>query len=275
MKAWVRRHTPPEARNLYRRLFGQGGVSTAVELARLRRQPRYEPGQTDLLGTPTEYADAASFLSSYRAIFVDRCYAFPTNTTGANVTMMDCGANIGLASIATKLDHPEARIVAFEPDPQLLMIAQRNIARWGLDDVELVQAAVWIDEGTLPFKPDGADAGQVLPPAVGARGTTTVPTIRLRDRLGEPIDLLKLDVEGAEVDVVLDCAPRLHQVNRLFVEYHSWIGREQRIDELLSVLRSSGFRTHLQSEFASPRPFTRLPTDAGMDNRVNVFAWRP
>lgn len=274
MKAWVRRHTPPEARALYRRLFGQGGLSTAVELARLRRQQRYEPGQTDLLGTPIEYADAASFLSSYRAIFVGGCYGFPSNTTRPNVRMMDCGANIGLASIATKLDHPEARIVAFEPDPQLFMIAQRNIARWGLDDVELVQAAVWIDDGTLRFKPDGADAGHVLPSAPEEADTTAVPAVRLRDRLVEPIDFLKLDIEGAEVDVVLDCTPKLHQVERLFVEYHSWIDREQRIDELLSALRSSGFRTHLQSEFASPRPFTRLPTDAGMDNRVNVFAWR-
>ncbi len=50
-----------------------------------------------------------------------------------------------------------------------------------------------------------------------------VRTVRLADYLiGDRIDLLKIDIEGAEVPVLEDCAARLDWVDRVFVEYHSF-----------------------------------------------------
>jgi hypothetical protein len=74
-----------------------------------------------------------------------------------------------------------------------------------------------------------------------------VRTVRLRDYLDQPIEFLKLDIEGAEVPVLLDCSDRLEQVEHLFVEYHSFIGLPQPLDCLISILRSAGFRFYARN----------------------------
>ena len=48
-----------------------------------------------------------------------------------------------------------------------------------------------------------------------------MPTCRLRDYLTQRVDLLRLDIQGAEVDVLLDCADLLGHVQYLAVDYHS------------------------------------------------------
>jgi hypothetical protein len=86
--------------------------------------------------------------------------------------------------------------------------------------------------------------------------------------------MLKLDIEGAEVDVLLDAAGHLGGVQNLFVEYHSYVGKEQRIDEILRVLQQAGFRVHLQPELVADQPFVQQLESYGMDHRVNIFGFR-
>jgi hypothetical protein len=122
----------------------------------------------------------------------------------------------------------------------------------------LVDRAAWTSETTLDFFREGADAGRLQQPL--ADGTRcTVLTVRLRDYITQRVDLLKLDVEGAETDVVLDIADRLVDVRRVFVEYHSFAGQPQRLHELVGVLHASGFRQ---------------PLNLGMDLQLNIFAYR-
>ena len=61
-------------------------------------------------------------------------------------------------------------------------------------------AAVWTSTGTLTFQCEGSDSGMISSlPARSAAARTTVPSLRLRDVIEEgPVDLLKLDIEGAE-----------------------------------------------------------------------------
>ncbi len=59
-----------------------------------------------------------------------------------------------------------------------------------------------------------------------SRMTATVGAVRLRDLLTEPVDLLKMDIEGAAVDVLMDCADRLLLIKRLVVEYQFFEGQE-------------------------------------------------
>jgi len=101
-----------------------------------------------------------------------------------------------------------------------------------------------------------------------------VPSVRLLDYIDDRIDFLKLDIEGSEVEVLLDCKERLDLVDHLFVELHSYVNRRQRLDEMLSVLVESGFRYHIQPELVSERPFLTRYNDNGMDQRLNIFAYR-
>jgi FkbM family methyltransferase len=253
------------------------------ERARLRALPRYEPTATDLLGQPLRVPDAASFLSAHQAIFEQGIYAFETGHDAPRI--LDGGANIGLATLYWKRRHPGARITAFEPDPAIFEVLAWNCRTHGLHDVELVPRGLWSQDGTLRFAPDGADGGHVTPAGheteatheeAAAAGTTSVAVTRLRPYLEAEarVDLLKLDIEGAETEVLLDCDGALGHVQRVFVEFHSYVGQEQCLDDVVGVLARAGFRLHAQPELVSPQPFVRHLDDHGMDHRLNLFAYR-
>jgi Methyltransferase FkbM domain len=96
--------------------------------------------------------------------------------------------------------------------------------------------------------------------------------LRLRAYPTGRVDFLKLEIEGAEVDVLLDCADVLPNVRNVFVEYHSFATEEQRLDELLTLLKTSGFRVYIQTAICPPQPFVATPSHLGMDLQLNVFA---
>lgn len=244
-----------------------------LEIARLESIPRYEPATTSLLGETLRLVDSASFLSAYRQIFEQDLYSFRPQVS--HPLIIDCGANIGLAVIYWKRQYPAARIVAFEPDPNVFEALAWNCKQLEIEDVQLLNKAVWNQEGELSFCPDGADAGHLAYQDLNAaQSSMQVGTLRLRDYLNEEIDLLKLDIEGAEIEVLRDCQDLLHNVNHLFVEYHSFLGREQHLDEIFSILKKSKFRIHIKSELVTANPFTDKFSYAGMDNSLNVFAYR-
>lgn len=246
---------------------------TELKLWYLETRPRHRPGSVRLDARAISYVDGPSLASAYRAIFLDRIYDLPAGL--ARPTIIDGGANIGLACLRWLDLHPSARLIAYEADPRIAAVARENTAAHPA--VEVVSSALWIEEGEVTFHVEGADAGRIDAGQSGAAPSVTVGAVRLADVLADVgrVDLLKLDVEGAEVDLVLDAKDSLAAVDRVFVEFHSFVARDQRLDELLAVLRAAGFRTFVQSEFVSPRPFSLSVEDAGMDLRVNIFAVRP
>jgi FkbM family methyltransferase len=242
------------------------------ELKRLREAQRYEPGTTTLLGSPTRYVDSASFLSAYRAIFEEEIYAFEPNRDDPRI--LDGGANIGLATLYWKYQFPRAQITAFEPDPQIFRALEWNTEQHGHKDVALNQKGLWSEDGELKFQSDGVDGGHVADATTEESDGQKVPVTRLVSYLEGRVDMLKLDIEGAEVEVVLDAVGHLGSVQNLFVEYHSYVGKEQRVDEILRVLREAGFRIHIQPELVAGQPFVQRLESYGMDQRLNIFAYR-
>lgn len=243
------------------------------EIKRLHLFPRYQQDSTDLLGKSVRLVDGASFLSAYRQIFERELYCF--STSRENPKIIDCGANIGLCILYWKQLYPAAHITAFEPDPNVFEILVWNCKHWELTNVELINKAVWSSETELPFWAEGADAGRLLENSeLNDKSSTTVLTTNLRDYLQEAVDFLKLDIEGAETEVLLHCADCLQRISNLFVEYHSFIGKEQEIDAILRVLRHADFRIHIQPELVSQKPFMERLNKEGMDQRLNIFAYR-
>ena len=125
---------------------------------------------------------------------------------------------------------------------------------------------------TLPFVSEGADAGRITTSPVSQ--TIEIAAVRLKDYLSEPIDFLKMDIEGAETEVLCDRADSLSNVSNLFVEYHSISGQRQTIDRLLATLIGAAFRVHIHSTFTSSNPFSSIDEIFGMDLQLNIFACR-
>lgn len=262
-----------------RRLWPSPAVAAWRRLeAEAAQRPRYTPGRVRLMDLDLEYADAASLAPQWHDLFVRETLAFEAGT--ASPRILDCGANVGLAALWLKRRYPGARITAYEADPALAAMCARNLARNGAADVELIAAAVWREAGTVAFRCEGADSGAVEVVAADTPGAVErVPAVRLRDVVArEPVDLLKLDIEGAELAVLEDLAGCWASIRAIHLEVHDFDPRLRRLPRCLLLLEQAGYVVALDDLF----PATWRPSGApcGPFRRavpswvVLVRAWR-
>jgi FkbM family methyltransferase len=211
--------------------------------------------------------DLPSFVWQFKELFVDEIYKF--DSIHQEPIILDCGANIGTSCLYFKSIFPRAKIKAFEADRDIVDILQTNLSTNGIDDVEVIDRAVWIDDGGVEFSSEGADGGSIY----GDDNLTKVDSIRLRDYLEDirHIDMLKMDIEGAEYEVLRDCKGSLDGVKNLFVEYHSWSATDQKLSEILQIFEESGFRYHIESLTKRVHPFIDDQSDKDMDLQLNIF----
>jgi len=263
-----------------------GRMRRELRLDALRRRlERANPGDVFEFpgGISLRITDGANAYMQYKDEIVRRNYAF--TTTRADPLVIDGGANMGMFSIATRRDHPGARIIAFEPDPALLGLLRENLDRNGVRNVTLVGAALGAVDGEMAFAADGRAAGALAdagaraagaPSATG--GTTRVRVVRLSAHLGEEVDFLKLNIEGAELEVLREAADagRLRNVRAMVFEYHGWPGGEQRLGPILSLLDAQGFRYLVHDLDDQTNPVTKPPfrEPAGAPWFALVSAWR-
>lgn len=251
------------------RAFGLVGM---FRLERLRRAPRYREMRVRIWGHSLRVVDGPSAYWAIRSIFMDGEYAFRSDSGTPRI--VDAGANIGLSVLYFKQQHPNSSVIAFEADPHVYAVLQENMHTFGCDGVVLINKAVWNLDGEVQFAADGADGG-TLESHVPATHTVTVQATRLRHYLREKIDLLKIDIEGAETEVLEDCADLLGNVRLLFVEYHSRVDRPQSLHRLLRVLADADFRVTVQPVYQPARqPFLQESVRVGMDLQLNIYATR-
>ena len=128
----------------------------------------------------------------------------------AGMTVLDVGAHVGQYTLlASGLVGPAGRVIAFEPHPVLGRVLRRNASRAGCQNVTVLPVALGRapGPGTLVLHPSDNFGGSSLRPdeasAHHARATVEVTTLdEALDRLGGPVHLAKIDVEGAELDVI-------------------------------------------------------------------------
>ncbi len=271
LKQQVVRFAPPQLVHWGKCLLDKDYRRTSYHLKQLESVPRYQPSVTTIFGPPFEIADSASFLSTFQQLFKEQIYRFDSTT--AEPLILDCGANIGLSVLYFKRLYPKSRIIAFEADEAIFHILSRNVKNFGFEDVQLINRAVWSSLTQLDFTSDGADGGRLS--VAGDKTGHLVPTVRLRDYLDRRVDFLKLDIEGAETEVLRDCAEQLVNVGAVFVEYHSFDNQPQTLHVITEVLTRAGFRLHIQAPMSAPQPFVRCNPEMGMDMQLNIFAFRP
>lgn len=246
----------------------------AEELAREKKMaaiPRYVNTTIDFHNHTLHITDIASFNFIKKELFDEHIYRFVSKSNTPYI--LDCGANIGMGIIYFKELYPKAQIVAFEPDDAVFSVLSKNIESFKLDDVTLVKKGLWNEETTLHFHSEGADGGRISDNPND--NIIKIETTRLRNYLTKPVDLLKIDIEGAELTVLEDSKDLLHHVQNLFVEYHSFVNAPQQIDSLLSLLIQSGFRLQISSPgLSSKSPFVKRNTYNGMDMQLNIYAFR-
>lgn len=222
-----------------------------------------------LLGKHLETNSPFWTLHGIKEIFVDKMYEFKTATDSPRI--IDCGANIGLSTIHFKRAYPGASITAIEPDSTICAMLKKNLQSFGFNDVIVLCKAAWTDDAGVNFISSGGVGGRINS---STKQDIITPSVRLRDLLQEPVDFLKIDIEGAEYDLLKDCADSLGNVKNLFIEYHSMEKNEQQLDQILKFLKDAGFKYYIKEAWDNqPHPFINERRNI-YDLQLNIFAYR-
>lgn len=191
------------------------------------------------------YPNQQEYRSLKHEIFTQDTYYFESENPQPKI--IDAGAHIGMSTLYFKKLYPHAHIIAIEPNPESIYALETNIFINQLDDVTVTPKALSSHEGEEQFYTD-ATADHWDSTASFTKGawtgdqdtdSVTVPTIRLSQFLDSSVDLLKLDIEGAEQEVLFESQHLLHNVSQLFVEFHPT--PSQSLPKVLELLEDAGF----------------------------------
>ncbi|MFV0539037.1 MAG: FkbM family methyltransferase [Dysgonomonas sp.] len=248
------------------KIYGPLGISHK-EIKRLKKEQGEK--KTSLLGKNISITNFFWYIHGLNEIFLDETYRFKSDKKSPLI--IDCGANIGLSVIYFKRLYPDSEIIAFEADQNIADILASNLSNFGINDVKIESKAVWTANTILSFKSDGAVGGQI---ADDTEDTMKVEAIRLKDFLSSEVDFLKIDIEGVEYEVLKDCEDSLTNVKNIFIEYHSFLKNEQKLDEILHILKRAGFKYYIKEAWNNmPNPYIDS-RKSHYDLQLNIFGYR-
>lgn len=215
-----------------------------------------------VLGATIKVADYSTFLGLLSEIFFQRIYFFEASTPSPLI--VDAGSNIGMSILFFKRLYPRCRVIGFEPDPQTFQLLRVNVERNGLQGIELHNKALHASEGEINFYTDADRIGSGKMSTVRERFPDSanrvvqcqkVDAMRLSTYIQEEIDLLKMDVEGAEIAVISELAQtgRLRFIKEMYIEYHHHLNvDEDKLSQMLRPLEDNGFGYQISSSSELP-----------------------
>lgn len=184
--------------------------------------------------------------------------------------IIDCGAHIGLATLFFKLRYPDAKITAFEPDPTNFALLKGNVGLF--DDIELVNKALFDEEGELAFQSDRQSMSK-LSEVETSENVIRVATTRLSSYIDGPVDIVKMDIEGAETQVIheLAAAGKLRDIKNLVMEFHYSKKDQNSLGDVLNEFAEQDFNIEIRENMRLGAMFERKQYSIPMT--LLVFAY--
>jgi FkbM family methyltransferase len=162
----------------------------------------------------------------------------------------DVGANNGFTGVLfARSVGPSGKVVGFEPSPANLEAARENIRLNAAANFELVAAAVGAQAGKVSFDPGFGNG------VVAAAGTVEVPLLTLDEHFGTTrVDLIKVDIEGYELEALRGARQLLTRRPALAIEMHIALypDREQGLADLFALIDLAAYETSIQLEVDGP-----------------------
>ncbi len=210
---------------------------------------RQNSGFIKLKNFDVYYGDIDLLVHLYKEVFISNTYSFNSETD--NPIIIDAGANIGMATLFFKKLYPKSVIKCFEPDSQNFSYLQKNVSTNNLENVELYNVALSDRKGTMSMyiQTDitGGDIGASTledlryfyhkPDNVKK---VDVPCCELNPLISERVELLKMDIEGAESVVFENIQERIAKVENIIMEYH-YLQSKNSLAKILQILENNSF----------------------------------
>lgn len=160
--------------------------------------------------------------------------------------IIDAGGHIGAATLYLAIRFPESKIVVIEPDERNFKLLERNTRRFR--NVQRLRAGLWCDNSLLKINnpEDSPWAFNLSQGDGGIKGVTVLDVLAMS---GESyVDLLKIDIEGSEVEVLNASEGWIDRVGMLMVELHDRF-RAGCTDALNEAVAGRGFQSSTSGEY--------------------------
>lgn len=171
-----------------------------------------------------------------------------------NPVIFDCGASIGDSLLYFKDLYPQSRVYSFEPDPETFSTLKKNIKNNHLKKVFTYNVALTDKKGITSFyvgdQTGGMQMSLVKDRLSGKSIRVKTDTLISFTKKVKKIDLLKMDIEGAELSLLwqLVKSKEISKVEELIIEYHHHVGEQpDKFGEFLTLLERSGFKYQLDT----------------------------
>jgi len=185
------------------------------------------------LGREVELRPGTTDEQIFHEAFVKQFHVPPEKISPA--TVLDLGCNIGLTVAHFEALWPDADIIGVDLDADNCVVARRNCRR-----ARILNVAVSAISGTQTYSGEEAWSFRLDPS--GDRAVEARTLDELTDLLGGRADFVKMDIEGAEWEVVKAPGEWPERIGSLLIEIHGTEGRRQAgIDEMMGYLRNKGF----------------------------------
>jgi FkbM family methyltransferase len=205
---------------------------------------RLRTGGSRIFGHDVAFADHEALVHLFEEVWLLRHYPF--RPTRSDPVVVDCGANIGVATLYFKALAPQARVIAFEPEPTAFRLLTANVRDNRLADVTCLPYALAAVGGEVTLRsPAPAHGGSSIVLGDEAWEASQVQAVPLSEHLPERVDFVKVDIEGAELDVLgeLSASGAIDRIEQLAVEHHPTT--PDSLPRLLGLLSDHGFAYRL------------------------------
>lgn len=157
---------------------------------------------------------------AFKHVFIEDAYGISLARQPSII--VDAGANVGMSAVYFSLHYPAATIVAIEPEPTNFEVLTRNAELF--PRIIPINAALWSHEGAARVYDSGGGHWGMRVADANISSDSNIRSTTLGALLDElridQVDLLKIDVEGAEYEIFTDPSAWISRVGVICVELH-------------------------------------------------------
>jgi FkbM family methyltransferase len=238
-----------------------------LKLESLRLLGLTSKNKVSLFGFNIDYMSSQSLRSLISEVFINNDYF--VNCKKSNPYIIDLGGNIGITTLYYKTLYPQSEILVFEPSSTLFKKLSNNIQKNSLKNITAVNKAVFSQEGALYFTDNSNLNGQVST----KKTNTPIQTTILSKHINKDVDILKMDIEGAELHVLNDLhiTKKIKHIKNIVLEYHhNDFDSNEKLYELLKIFESNNFSYKIKSAHNND-PYMTITASRKNDYSKEIF----